>query len=390
MKLLAALNRMTPYSFLIIGYLLAFSLSVCDYFTGYELSFGIFYLLPICIISWFVSRNAGVVASVVCAVLWLVANYLAGERHSNAFVPFWNAFTRFGFFIIVAICLSQLRDVSDPFDNPVTSSRNKLRKARVFVRELKALTQLLEWRSLRAYVDQEAGARLVTFGINSPPQVVLVLAPHPDDEVFGCGGAIALHRMHGDSVHVIVISDGGKYSGESKEHFIKTRQQESINGLKFLGDADIQFWTLPDGGLQPDENAVALLKKSLLSLAPDRIYVPWLGDNHPDHQATFRMLIDALTQVSTKIHPEIWQYEVWTPVVPNRLVSIGAVLEQKKQAIRAHVSQTASCDYEEGILGLNRYRGVSSAIRFGITEPCEAFFALPSDRFLHFCEKFVA
>jgi diguanylate cyclase (GGDEF)-like protein len=75
----------------------------------YELSFSIFYLLPISLASWFVARSAGIAFSILSALLWLVADVGAGAAFTHAHVPYWNTGVRLGFFLVVAFMLAALR-----------------------------------------------------------------------------------------------------------------------------------------------------------------------------------------------------------------------------------------------------------------------------------------
>ena len=69
-----------------------------------------------------------------------------------------------------------------------------------------------------------------------PANRVLVLAPHPDDEVFGCGGAIMRHVERGVSVRVIVVSDGAYWlENEIRSEYILQRKRESVAARFMLG-----------------------------------------------------------------------------------------------------------------------------------------------------------
>jgi diguanylate cyclase (GGDEF)-like protein len=80
-----------------------------DYVTGYEISFAFFYLLPVSLAAWTLSRMAGLINSVVCAAVWSFANHLAGEAFSSPLIPYWNAVTRLGFFFVVTLLLAEIR-----------------------------------------------------------------------------------------------------------------------------------------------------------------------------------------------------------------------------------------------------------------------------------------
>lgn len=79
-----------------------------DYLTGFELSFSLFYLLPVIMITWVFGRNIGLIFSVFSATIWLTTNLLAGQNFSNLFIGVWNTLIRFGFYATVTILLADL------------------------------------------------------------------------------------------------------------------------------------------------------------------------------------------------------------------------------------------------------------------------------------------
>jgi diguanylate cyclase (GGDEF)-like protein len=92
-----------------ISLLLIVLVGVIDYASGYELSFSIFYLIPVAVGSWYAGRRIGILASVLSASVWFMADYASGHRYSTFEIPIWNAIVRLGFFFIVAILLARLR-----------------------------------------------------------------------------------------------------------------------------------------------------------------------------------------------------------------------------------------------------------------------------------------
>lgn len=93
-----------------VGFLLVFLFGVADSVTGYELNCSLFYLGPIALLTWFVSRRAGLVISVVSAITWLVADIVVGYTQPNPLVHLWNTAIRLGFFVITTLLLSALQD----------------------------------------------------------------------------------------------------------------------------------------------------------------------------------------------------------------------------------------------------------------------------------------
>ncbi|HZH29972.1 MAG TPA: GGDEF domain-containing protein [Pyrinomonadaceae bacterium] len=107
---LAFLTARSKSFILSCSFTLIVVLGVLDYFTGFELSFAVFYLFPVALVAWFASKRTAVVTSIASAVAWQAANQLAGEHFSNTLIPLWNAATRLGFFLIVALLLAKLRE----------------------------------------------------------------------------------------------------------------------------------------------------------------------------------------------------------------------------------------------------------------------------------------
>jgi signal transduction histidine kinase len=85
------------------------AIGALDYLTGQELSFSIFYLVPVSLAAWFAGGRYGILVSILAAAAWLAADLLAGGIYSHHAIPFWNAAVRLGFFIIVSAALSTLR-----------------------------------------------------------------------------------------------------------------------------------------------------------------------------------------------------------------------------------------------------------------------------------------
>jgi diguanylate cyclase (GGDEF)-like protein len=111
--LFSFLDRQSKDTVLLISMEIMILLGLIDYASGYELSFALFYLIPISLSAWYVGRNAGYLVSIASAALWFATNRLAGESYSNVLIPFWNSASRLGFFLIFSVLLSQLRRALD-------------------------------------------------------------------------------------------------------------------------------------------------------------------------------------------------------------------------------------------------------------------------------------
>ncbi|WP_319406380.1 GGDEF domain-containing protein [uncultured Desulfosarcina sp.] len=88
---------------------LIFILAAMDHITGYELSFSIFYLLPIAFATWYAGLYHGALLSIVSAFVWLIVDITAGHHYSRSIILLWNAGVRFLFFIVTAWLLTTVR-----------------------------------------------------------------------------------------------------------------------------------------------------------------------------------------------------------------------------------------------------------------------------------------
>jgi N-acetylglucosamine malate deacetylase 1 len=192
---------------------------------------------------------------------------------------------------------------------------------------------------------------------------VLVIAPHPDDEVLGCGGAIFKHTTCGDRVVAVFLTSGelGLKQFPRKQAW-KIREAEAKRAAKILRLSDIRFFRLPDWNSNEQiKRGSRLLAAVLKRERPALIYLPHPNEWHPDHQAALPML-QAAAKRAKFTATELRGYEVWTPISEHHHVKdISREMSRKLRALRAHRSQLREFDYERAVRGLNQYRGVTAA-----------------------------
>jgi N-acetylglucosamine malate deacetylase 1 len=191
---------------------------------------------------------------------------------------------------------------------------------------------------------------------------VLVVAPHPDDETLGCGGTLALHVQAGERVGVVFLTSGelGLKAMPTEEAW-RIREAEAEGAAQLLGLADLAFLRQPDWFLGDNvETAALALRPVLKAWEPQTVYVPHALEWHPDHRATLPVLRRAL--LGLDLAPQVWAYEVWTPLPEyDDVRDIGGTMDLKLAALRCYASQLAQLRYDRAIEGLNRYRGEMAA-----------------------------
>ena len=146
----------------------------------------------------------------------------------------------------------------------------------------------------------------------------------------------------------------GKEREQGQKELIENRTYEARAALQRLGASRMICLDAEDGALDQCEWAAEKLRDVLVKLQPEIVYLPFYLEEHPDHRAASRVLLDAVA--GTSLQFQCMGYEVWTPLFPNCLVRIDATLEIKKQALREYRSQLAQADYLHATIGLNAHR----------------------------------
>lgn len=193
-----------------------------------------------------------------------------------------------------------------------------------------------------------------TRGIHA--RAVLVLAPHPDDEVFGCGGAIVAHVRRGEPVSVVILTHGeGQTHAGDDAAYVKVRQEESRLAAGVLGYGMPEFWGLPDRGVEYGEALIGRIVAAIRDADADLVYAPSVFEMHPDHRVLAMAAVEAVRRVGADVR--LAMYEVGVPLVRvNMLLDISAENEAKRQAMACFASQLVVQAYDEHIAALNRYR----------------------------------
>jgi LmbE family N-acetylglucosaminyl deacetylase len=185
-----------------------------------------------------------------------------------------------------------------------------------------------------------------------PDRLLIVVAPHPDDEVIGFGGALRDHVAAGGRALVVALTDGGAFdnraSPSERRASERRRRDEQVAALATLGlpARQIVRGGFPDGELAAWSTELRTFLRELVadvSMGESALVVsPWRHDGHPDHEAT-------ATAVLTLVGVESWEVPIWSwhtgtahrwtdfvlPISP-------AARRAKRAALRCHVSQLAT------------------------------------------------
>ncbi|TSB47162.1 bacillithiol biosynthesis deacetylase BshB2 [Alkalicoccobacillus porphyridii] len=184
---------------------------------------------------------------------------------------------------------------------------------------------------------------------------VLVIFPHPDDEAFGVSGTISAHRAQGTPVTYACLTLGemGRNLGNppfaTRESLPKIRKNELLQAAQAMDIQDLRMMRLRDKTLEfeEDEKLKQMVIDLVEELNPSLVISFYPGYSvHPDHEATARAVVAALAELPPAKRPVLHclafsnghEEEIGEP---DMIHDVSAYAEQKKDAMRAHLSQTA-------------------------------------------------
>jgi LmbE family N-acetylglucosaminyl deacetylase len=200
---------------------------------------------------------------------------------------------------------------------------------------------------------------------------VLVIAPHPDDEVLGCGGTIAKHSACGDEVFVCIVTKG--CAPLFSEEIVAEVRDECRRADRLLGVKSTLFLDFPAAMLenvpryQLNDAMISLIK----SIQPDIVYIPHRGDMQLDHKLIADALMVALRPKYEHRVSKIYAYETMSetgwdaPTVTNEFIAnsysdISPYLKQKLDAMSLFTTQLSvypNARSIEALEALAKYRG---------------------------------
>ncbi|HEU4960652.1 MAG TPA: PIG-L deacetylase family protein [Sphingomonas sp.] len=200
-----------------------------------------------------------------------------------------------------------------------------------------------------------------------------IVAPHPDDEVLGCGGTIARLAAGGTRVEVVIMTRGAPPLFDAEQ--VERVRTEAHAAHARLGVAATHFLDLPAAALDQFP-AIAInraLGERLDALQPEALFVPFVGDIHRDHQIGFGAAMVWARPRSDAVPRAVLAYETlsetnWyapglTPgFLPDVYIDIAETIEAKLEAFACFASQTKAFPDErspEAIRALATMRGAT-------------------------------
>ena len=231
--LIEYLSRQSKPFLLTWSFTVVLFVGAVDYLTGEELSFSIFYLLPISLAVWFVNRNAGIFMCIVSSGTEFIANFFAGRNYSHPLISFWNSLMLLCFFLISVFILSNLKIEYERRMKLIDELRDSLEELRRTKGELEQKSQDLA----RSNVELEQFASAVSHDLKEPLLAItinLTLLKKRYKGKLGSEGETFITETIDEAKQMqTLISDMLSYSrvGNSAKPFVLTECTDILNRL---------------------------------------------------------------------------------------------------------------------------------------------------------------
>ncbi|GJM24813.1 MAG: PIG-L domain-containing protein [Phycisphaerae bacterium] len=203
---------------------------------------------------------------------------------------------------------------------------------------------------------------------------VLVIAPHPDDEVLGCGGVIRRFANEGHDVHVAIVTRG--WAPLFPEDQVAQVRAEAEAASKILGVHELHFMDLPVTELAhlPEHELNGAMGRLIDQTQPNWVFLPYRSDLHEDHKQIFDAAQVALRPLPNRLNVErIMCYETLSEThwhapqaepafTPHTYIDITSTLKSKIEAMQAYKSQLRDAPNArsiESIESLAKFRGMT-------------------------------
>ncbi|EWY42510.1 GlcNAc-PI de-N-acetylase [Skermanella stibiiresistens SB22] len=201
---------------------------------------------------------------------------------------------------------------------------------------------------------------------------VLAVAPHPDDETLGCGGALLRHRAEGDSIHWLIVTEMTPGPGVPAER-LAARRGEIDAVASHYGFNDVHGLGFPTARLDtvPRAELVGRIGEVVRAIGADTLYLPFRGDIHSDHAVVFDACAacakwfrqPTVRRVRVYETPSETEFQIapgMPAFQPNLFIDITPHLDGKIAAMRFYESEMAEFPFprsETTIRALAAFRG---------------------------------
>ena len=215
---------------------------------------------------------------------------------------------------------------------------------------------------------------------------VLVLAPHPDDELVGCGGTLLRLVQAGARVTVLQATDGSASAAldQAPPAIARTiRLAEARAVAKAAGFEPPILWSEDNRAFRARDDLAARLRETLREIGPALVFTPFVADIHPDHQTLNRILARALAGLPER-ETSVLGYEVWSLAPANRWCDVTSCTPELERLFLLYETAMKVDDLVRMSSARNRRHALALGRAPGYAE---AFFAAEAGRFRGMVER---
>ncbi|MFA5031954.1 MAG: methyltransferase domain-containing protein [bacterium] len=199
----------------------------------------------------------------------------------------------------------------------------------------------------------------------------LVLSPHPDDEIIGCGGTLLEMLKSGAKVTILQITDGSDTLALSEAMDKTVRPKEAKIVAEKLGVKELILWGEDACCFKFNQKNVTELSCLLKKINPKVIFVPFINEKDPHHIIANKILAPALDEIDSD-NITIVSYEVYSLLPPNVFCVIDKQFEEKENLLMKYRTGMKVFDYVHFCKSLNFYRSYTLLEKKGFAEAFSA------------------
>lgn len=213
---------------------------------------------------------------------------------------------------------------------------------------------------------------------------ILTVVAHPDDEVLGVGGTLALHSHNGDEVYVLILADGEGSRGDARQNEVAGRKVAAQNAAKALGVKEVFFADFADNQMDTVAilEVIKVIEAHFKKIKPDVVYTHHHGDLNVDHRIVFEAVLTASRPIKGGVYPkQIYCFETvssteWSPrrdFTPSVYKNIESVFEKKIKALECYDGEMRDFPHPrsyEVIRALAQLRGSEVALNCAESFEC--------------------
>lgn len=218
---------------------------------------------------------------------------------------------------------------------------------------------------------------------------ILIVAAHPDDEVLGCGGAVARFIKEGADAHVMVLGEGITSRDDKRDTVGRARdvgrlKQQAKKACAALSVKNIFMYGLPDNRFDkvPLLDIIKVIESVNSKIRPEMIYTHHRNDLNVDHRITYDAVLTACRPSGSCTVKEIYSFEIkssseWnypSRFNPNYFVDITQTINKKLSALKYYKSELKEYPHPRSMRGVKlnaEYWGMHAGVKYA-----EAFEAI--------------